>query len=401
VHGVGAPGADFWLCVALQLGWGFVWQKDVKLVVMDLASTANLRRCTCLQEDTEVASLYSDLLSLPGFGSMGGPEEGDDRGGAGARRDDDPVELQKSLDGWRDVASRVDVPLQSWFRLCGGVRCNISMRILGTSLQGPVFFFPLRHLASATRLTVRSTNCYTAIHSEWLGPSMPWALTQACYAQVDMLRRPTEAELRGEDVPLVNEEAVTPQTGLEIKHGSAPEPGSGPEPEPEPEPRARSDSPPLSGIATELEPDDPPAAASTPAAAAASSPPPRSSAVASVAERVGAEGAAAVMRRRSRCPMLVTATAALGSSSSSSSAAAAAASSASSSLASSSSLLPIAVFLQSQHLVCVVLPPVGAGQRVNEAEERDAMLSTDQQLVTLQFSGSAPGGVVSNRRLLN
>ena len=102
--------------------------------------------------DDEVAELYTKLLSLPGFSD--GLEEGV---GDGTEPDDSersPENLQKTLDSWRDTASRVDVGLQCCFRLCGGFKMELSMSILGNDLQGQIFFFPLLHLASATRLTV-------------------------------------------------------------------------------------------------------------------------------------------------------------------------------------------------------------------------------------------------------
>ena len=212
---------------------------------------------------------------------------------------------------------------------------ELSMSIMGNDLQGPIFFFPLLHLASATRLTV------------------------------DMLRRPTAAEIRREmhAAPLAEPEPPTledgdlhiePETepGADIAdssgsdgfHSAGDSDGENTRPDKRPalagtveadrgheeDSGDRNDSP--VPLAYELEHDDddfvqPPL-----------QPPREEPAPEPEPEPTGKGGRDG---RRTRCPMLVTATQALG---------------LDGSPGGGTSLLPIAVFLESQHVICVVLP---------------------------------------------
>ena len=295
-----------------------------------------------------------------------------------------PENLQKTLDSWRDTASRVDVGLQCWFRLCGGFKMELSMSIMGNDLQGPIFFFPLLHLASATRLTV------------------------------DMLRRPTAAEIRREmhAAPLAEPEPPTledgdlhiePETepGADIAdssgsdgfHSAGDSDGENTRPDKRPalagtveadrgheeDSGDRNDSP--VPLAYELEHDDddfvqPPL-----------QPPREEPAPEPEPEPTGKGGRDG---RRTRCPMLVTATQALGPDGSP---------------GGGTSLLPIAVFLESQHVICVVLPASATREcRADNDRHRDrdrgdpfagfgsASWTFDGQLVALKWND--PGWAV-------
>ena len=66
----------------------------------------------------QVGELLKQLLALPGFDSMEDDDEasegGGSRGEGGRGGPRSPAVLQKTLDGWRDTADRVDVGLQCW-----------------------------------------------------------------------------------------------------------------------------------------------------------------------------------------------------------------------------------------------------------------------------------------------
>ena len=309
-------------------------------------------------DDDEVSALFAQLLALPGFSD--GLEEGVSDGSVREPGDSErsPENLQKTLDGWRDTASRVDVGLQCWFRLCGGFKMELSMNIMGNDLQGPIFFFPLLHLASATRLTV------------------------------DMLRRPTTAEIRKEmHAPAEPEPESEPGSEPESESDSSGSEGfqsAGDSEEAEGERSVRDDGATHTAkgvtqeaaenneratgataeeeeeeegqegkdverekvpLAYELEYDEddfvqpalrPPQAEPEPEPEPEPDP------------ETSDEGAGGGGGRRTRCPMLVTATQALGPDGSP---------------GGGTSLLPIAVFLESQHVICVVLPAHAASRR--------------------------------------
>ena len=199
------------------------------------------------------------------------------------------------------------------------------MSILGNDLQGPIFFFPLLHLASATRLTV------------------------------DMLRRPSSAEIR-----------------KEMHAAPAIEPEPEPEPVPEPETENGGDRDESTvPLAYELEHDDedfiqPPLQSPHDEPEPEPGPEPEPDPEAPGQGRNG---------RRTRCPMLVTATQALGPDGSP---------------GGGTSLLPIAVFLESQHVICVVLPTSATGGRDGSddifAGFGSGSWTLDGQLVALKWN---------------